>query len=120
MSRDGVITTVAGIGTAGFGGDGGPAVAARLSFPAHIAVDSLGSLFIADGPNHRIRKVAPDGTITTLVGAGGTADPLPLASPAGMAIDRSGNLFLADPTRHVIRKFAGVAAPALVAGAPLP
>jgi hypothetical protein len=64
--------------------------------------------------------VAPDGTITTLVGEGGSADPAPLASPAGMAIDRSGNLFLADPTRHVIRKFAGVAAPGLVAGAPLP
>jgi poly(3-hydroxybutyrate) depolymerase/sugar lactone lactonase YvrE len=120
VSRDGVITTVAGVGTAGFGGDGGPAVAARLSFPAHIAVDSLGELFIADGPNHRIRKVAPDGTITTLVGEGGSADPAPLASPAGMAIDRSGNLFLADPSRHVIRKFAGVAAPGLVAGAPLP
>ena len=95
------------------------AAAARLSFPAHIAVDSLGNLFIADGPNHRIRKVA-DGTITTLVGEGGTATQVPVATPAGMAIDRSGNLFLADMSRHVIRKFAGVGAPGLVAGAPLP
>jgi NHL repeat-containing protein len=120
VSRDGAITTVAGTGTAGFGGDGGPATAAPLSFPAHIAVDAQGSLFIADGHNHRIRKVAPDGTITTLVGEGGTADPAPVATPAGMAIDRAGNLFLADPTRHVVRKFAGVAAPGLVSGAPLP
>jgi sugar lactone lactonase YvrE len=120
VSQDGTITTVAGNGTAGFAGDGGPAAAARQSFPAHLAVDSQGSLFITDTHNHRIRKVTADGTITTLVGGGGTADPAPVATPAGMAIDRAGNLFLADPTRHVIRKFAGVAAPGLLAGALLP
>jgi poly(3-hydroxybutyrate) depolymerase/sugar lactone lactonase YvrE len=120
VSRDGTITTVAGNGTEGFDGDSGPAVAARLSFPAHLAVDSLGNVFIADTPSHRIRRVAPDGTITTLVGEGGTATSVPVGTPEGMAIDRVGNLYVADPTRHVIRKFAAVAAPGLVAGAPLP
>lgn len=120
MSRGGRITTVAGDGTAGSDGDDGPATAARLRFPAHIAVDSQGQIFIADGPSHRIRKVGQDGSISTLVGEGGTVDPTPVASPAGMVIDRSGNLYLADPTRHVIRKFAGVAATGLIAGAPLP
>jgi poly(3-hydroxybutyrate) depolymerase/DNA-binding beta-propeller fold protein YncE len=120
VSREGAITTVAGDGTAGFAGDGGPATAARLSFPTHVAADSQGSLFIADTHNHRIGKVAPDGTITTLLGEGGTASTVPLASTGGLAIDRAGNLLLADTFRHVIRKFAGVAAPGLVAGAPLP
>jgi hypothetical protein len=84
------------------------------------ALTTCGKLLIADGASHRIRKIAPDGTITTLVGAGGTVDTTPVASPAGTAIDRFGNLYLAHPTRHVLRKFAGVAAPGLIAGASLP
>ena len=65
VALDGTITTVAGIGTAGFSGDGGPASEAALSSPSDIALDSEGNLFIADAGNHRIRVLRPDGTIET-------------------------------------------------------
>src|SRR5438552_15175307 len=67
------ISTVAGKGVSGFSGDGGPAAAAGLSFPAGLTFDSAGNMFIADSFNNRIRKVASDGTITTVVGTGGFA-----------------------------------------------
>jgi hypothetical protein len=71
----GVIFTVAGNGTSGYSGDGGPVVRAQLNFPNGIAVDSFGNLYIADSQNKRIRKVAPDGFISTVVGNGvGGAD----------------------------------------------
>src|SRR6476646_6954209 len=60
------ISTVAGIGTSGFAGDGGPATSASLSFPAGLTFDSAGNMYIADSFNSRIRKVAVDGTITTI------------------------------------------------------
>src|SRR5262245_48013084 len=62
-------TTVAG-GAVGFGGDEGPAVQAQLNTPGGVAVDSNGNLYITDLQNQRIRKVAPDGTITTVAGNG--------------------------------------------------
>ena len=67
----GVITTVAGTGRTGFGGDGGPAVNARLSRPSGVAVDGAGNLFFADSGNDRIRKVdSASGSITTVAGTG--------------------------------------------------
>ena len=67
----GVITTVAGTGAAGYGGDGGPATAAALNYPAGVAVDAAGNLFIADTYNHRVRRVdAATGVITTVAGTG--------------------------------------------------
>lgn len=65
IASDGTISTVAGIGTAGFSGDGGPGVEAALSSPGDIAFDADGNLYIADGGNHRIRVLRPDGTIDT-------------------------------------------------------
>ena len=65
-----MITTFAGTGESGFGGDGGPAVNARLSRPSDIAVDGAGNLFIADSSNHRVRKVDSSGIITTIAGSG--------------------------------------------------
>jgi sugar lactone lactonase YvrE len=65
----GVISTVAGNGTAGFSGDGGPATSAQLKSPSGVAVDTAGNLFIADSGNHRVRKVTPGGTISTEVPA---------------------------------------------------
>src|SRR5262249_19006258 len=73
VTPDGVITTVAGNGTAGFNGDGGPAISAQLNSPWAVAVDTAGNLFITDNGNNRIRKVAPDGIITTVAGNGTTA-----------------------------------------------
>jgi NHL repeat-containing protein len=70
VSPDGTITTVAGDGTRGYGGDGGPATQAELSSPHNLAVLPDGGFLIADEGNNRVRRVWPDGTITTIVGTG--------------------------------------------------
>ena len=88
VSPDGIITTVAGTGTAGLSGDGGPAMSAQLNWPVGIAIDGSGNLYIADAANQRVRKVSADGTITTL-----TAN---LQHGEGVAVDASGNLYIAD------------------------
>jgi glucose/arabinose dehydrogenase len=70
VSPGGTITTVAGDGTAGFTGDGGPAAAAELNGPVGVAVAPDGGVLIADSENQRVRRVSPDGTITTVAGTG--------------------------------------------------
>jgi hypothetical protein len=108
----GQISTVAGNGTPGFSGDNGPAVAAQLSFPEGVAVDSSGNLYIADTLNNVIRKVTPSGTITTVVGTGtlgsagdgGQATSAELANPFGITVDNQGDLFIADFANSRIRK----------------
>ena len=97
---NGVITTVAGNGTDGFSGDGGPATSAQLSHPGGVAVDSAGNLYIADTVNNRVRKVS-NGVITTLAGGGtnpgdGPAASAFLANPGAVTVDSSGNLYIAD------------------------
>jgi uncharacterized protein (TIGR03437 family) len=108
---NGVITTVAGNGMSGFSGDNGPATSAQLNEPHGIAVDSAGTLYIADWQNNRIRKVA-NGVITTAVGTGargfsgdgGPAASAQLAYPQGVAVDSAGNLYIADSSNSSIRK----------------
>ena len=109
----GNISTVAGTGTFGFGGDGGAATSATLSYPFGVALDSAGNLYIADAFNHRIRKVdAATGNISTVAGTGtsgfggdgGAATSATLSSPQGVALDGSGNLYIADTTNRRIRK----------------
>src|SRR3989454_4287472 len=90
VSSDGIITTVAGNGSQGFSGDGGPAINAQLAGPNSVAVDSAGNLFILDFYNNRIRKVSSDGIITTIAGNA------QLNHPQGIAVDSDGNLFIAD------------------------
>jgi uncharacterized protein (TIGR03437 family) len=109
----GVITTVAGNGTSGFSGDGGPATSAQLGGPSGVAVDSAGNLFIADSGNNRIRKVS-GGVITTVAGHGGLVflgenGPATgaLVSPAGVVVDLTGNLYIADGYYNRIRKVSG-------------
>jgi hypothetical protein len=130
MSPAGILTTVAGNGTGGFSGDGGPALQAQFnaSFP-RLTVDSAGNLFIDDEDNHRIRKVSLDGTITTVAGSGpifpelgsfagdgGPATAARLNFPGSVTIDAAGNLIFVDEGNNRIRKVIGIAAPGLVAG----
>jgi len=107
----GVISTVAGNGSQGFSGDGGPAEAAALSGPTDVAVDAAANLYIADFNNHRIRRVAAaSGVITSFVGFGGTlgdggpATAAKLVQPHGVAVDAAGNLYVADSLQYRIRK----------------
>ena len=110
-----IITTVAGTGDAGFGGDAGPAISAQLWIPTGVAVDAASNLFIADAANNRVRRVATGtGTITTVAGTGdfgflgdgGSATSAQLWIPTGVAVDASGNLFIADAANSRIRKVA--------------
>ncbi len=112
VTPNGTITTVAGDGNAGYISDGGPALATRLHYPADVAVDDAGNLYIADTNNHRIRKVTPNGIITTIAGNGeagyisdgGPAIATRLNYPHALTVDRSGNVYIADFHNHRIRK----------------
>lgn len=111
VSPEGVITTFAGTGVAGLGGDGGPAALAQLAFPAGLAVDRDGALFIADSGNHRIRKVTSGGIITTYLGTG----VVELHTPAGVALDANGTLYVTENTAQV-RRFPPGREPQVTAG----
>lgn len=108
INTNGVITTVAGNGTIGFAGDGGPATNASLNHAYGVAVDNLGNIFIADASNFRIRKVDTNGIITTYAGKGtptysgnGGAATNAGMRPWGVAVDGAGNLFIADANSAV-------------------
>jgi sugar lactone lactonase YvrE len=114
IAPDGTIATVAGNGKAGFSGDGAKATDATLSEGAiwNVAVDSAGNLYIADGGNHRVRKVDTNGIITTVAGNGtetfsgdgGKATEAGIPGPDGLFIDAAGNLYIGDSTDQRIRK----------------
>src|SRR5579864_1585416 len=70
INAAGIISTLAGTGTAGFSGDGGPAASAQLNLPYGLAADSSGALYVADLGNNRVRRIGPDGVIATFAGAG--------------------------------------------------
>jgi class 3 adenylate cyclase/sugar lactone lactonase YvrE len=107
----GIITTVAGTGSAGYAGDGGRAVDALLDIPLGLAVDR-GSLYNADSGNHRIRMVTPSGMISTVAGTGeagyfgdgGKATAAKFVHPVALAVDGKGNLYIADSGNHRVRK----------------
>ncbi|MBI4384304.1 MAG: SMP-30/gluconolactonase/LRE family protein [Nitrospinae bacterium] len=129
IDRRGTITTVAGNGDAGFGGDGGPALKASLNFPAGLAVDRQGNIFIADRNNHRVRKVdRREGIITTVAGNGtagwggddGPATAASLNFPSAVALDRAGDLYISDRSNNRIRKVDKKGVIATVAGRGLP
>ena len=112
ISPSGIITTIAGNGTPGYSGDGGPAAAATLASPADLVIDPQGNLLIADAANGRIRKIDKKGIITTIAGNGtlgytgdgGRAIDAELDQMRGLAFDAAGNLFICDIVHHVVRK----------------
>jgi sugar lactone lactonase YvrE len=127
VAPNGIITTVAGTGKAGFSGDNGLATKATLYEPSSVAVDGIGNLYIADYGNNLIRMVAPSGIITTVAGTAipaanttnvGCSGDSHLATsamlnyPFGVAVDGAGNLYIADSGNNVIRKVAPPIAPA--------
>jgi sugar lactone lactonase YvrE len=107
----GTITTIAGDGTAGSRGDGGPAVDAQLSFPSGVAVDRDGTVFIADSKNNRVRRVDPTGTITT-IGRPDAALDLPL----GVAVTPDRAVLVADANNNRVRRISADGAVSTVAG----
>ncbi len=112
VNTAGIITTIAGNGTAGYSGDGGQATAAELHTPIGVAFDAFGNLYIADATNHRIRKINPSGIISTIAGTGtngysgdgANATAAELGQPRGLAFDATGNLYFADLGYDVVRK----------------
>ena len=114
MVKDGVVTTVAGTGEGAYAGDGGPATEAALHWPTALNFDAAGNLLIADQENHAIRRIAPDGTITTVAGTGeagfggdgGPATDARLDEPDGVVAADDGTLYIADRTNHRIRMVA--------------
>jgi hypothetical protein len=114
IEPDGTLVAVAGMaGKPGRSGDGGPAALARLNDPLHLAFDAAGNLFIADWSNGLIRKVTPDGIITTYAGGGHPVDRVGDGGPAtaarlnaarGLAVDAAGNLYIGDTENFRVRK----------------
>jgi uncharacterized protein (TIGR03437 family) len=108
---NGVMTTVAGNGGFGYGGDNGLAINALFNYPSGVAVDAAGNLFIADYGNNRVREVS-NGVITTMAGGGGYgyngdnigATSAQLAYPSGVAVDSAGNLYMAERIGNRIRE----------------
>jgi len=116
-SSTGIITTVAGNGTAGYSGEGGAATSAMLDGPTSVTVDAAGNIYIADTGNNRIREVtASSGIITTIGGTGvegysgdgGPALSAELDSPDGIAVDTIGNVYSADEANQRIRAIGAI------------
>lgn len=120
----GVITTVAGTGETTWTGDGGPGAAAGLHWPTALELDASGALFIADTFHHAIRRLAPDGTITTVAGRGvegadgdgGPAIAAALNQPFGVAVDADGSLYIADRGNFRVRRVGPDGIIATIAG----
>jgi len=104
----GIITTYAGSGSGGFGGDGGPATSASFSEPSNVCTDSYGNLYIADFHNDRVRKVDPSGIVTTFAGGGSsTSSGVPATSESftdvwGIGIDAYNNVYVSDRDNYRI------------------
>jgi sugar lactone lactonase YvrE len=107
----GTVTTIAGSGTSGYTGDGGPATSAALKGPSDVRVDATGDIYIADTGNHVIRRIR-NGVITTVAGTGvsgstgdgGLAVTATLNGPAGIEVDRDGNVYVADTGNQTVRR----------------
>lgn len=112
VTSNGIINTIAGNDSAGYTGDGGLATSASLNSPLGVAVDAQGNIYIADYGNHVVRKINPQGIITTIAGNGtlsyggdgGGATLAGLSSPTSVTLDAAGNIFIADIWNNVVRR----------------
>jgi hypothetical protein len=115
LATTGILTTVAGTGIAGFSGDGGPALSAKIYMPTGIVINSASEIIFSDSGNNRIRKINASGTISTIAGTGiagfggdgGVATAAKINKPFGLALTFAGNLFFADLNNQRIRKIDG-------------
>ena len=122
IAPDGTVRTVVGTGEKGYGGDGGPALEAKLSFPTGgnpqpggaVVLDGKGTLYLADTENHRVRAVdLATGVIRTVAGTGVAGPSVPeaaaleatLNAPRDLALDGRGRLYIADTDNHVVRRW---------------
>jgi sugar lactone lactonase YvrE len=120
-----VVGTLAGSGDSGYDNGGyadGTGAEARFNYPAGVAVDGKGNVYVGDSNNHRIRKISPEGVVSTLAGSGeegyadGTGTEAQFYHPAGVAVDGKGNVYVADYGNHRIRKITPAGVVSTLAG----
>ena len=124
ISPNGIISTIAGTGVAGFSGDGGPALMAKIDQPADLAVDAAGNLYFADTFNYRVRQISPLGIVSTVAGNGtggysgdgGPATQAQISGAAALAVDSHGTLYMGDTYNGVIRKLGSDGTITTIAG----
>ncbi len=120
ISPAGVVSTLAGTGTAGF--MDGPGNGALFNRPQGVAVDGQGNVYVADTDNQRIRKISPAGIVSTLAGTGtagfmnGSGNTATFDSPVGISLTAQGNVYVADVTNHLIRSISPAGAVSTLAG----
>ena len=113
ISPSGLISTIAGTGTAGYSGDGGAATAAMLRNPFGVFVDSTGYIYVADSGNNRVRRFTLGGAISTLAGDGNATT---LNNPTSVYVDNAGRVYISETGNNRIRMFDGGALTTVAGG----
>lgn len=124
IDNNGIITTIAGTGVAGYNGDGGLAVYSQLNYPTDVDADKNGNIYVADARNNRIRKINSSGTITTIAGTGvagfsgdgGLAVNARINFPYSVKVDKNGNIYFSDASNGRVRKISSSGIISTVAG----